>query len=206
MWFGILTPGAHPSRPSATPEATVLCWTPGDRRRIDGPFAAVHGGLRVLRRQFHDERLEAAAPRCFVCRMEILVPDVEELGPITELADDGPPVGSPERSATPRPLPPARALLAHVHLAALEGPDDPPLDEEVLLTVAGTPLALLVPLDCVPHTLALMDRVELPEPARCLGCGTVLPGGSAQRAAEEARHARRLRPRRRRGGHGPRVA
>lgn len=89
MWFAILTPGAHPSRRKPTAEATVFAWTPDGRHRIDGPFPAIHGGLRVVRRQFHDQRLTPSPPRCFVCLEPCPVPDPGELEEPQELEDVG---------------------------------------------------------------------------------------------------------------------
>jgi len=197
MWFGILTPGAHPSRRIAIPEATVLCWTPQDRRKIDGPFLAVHGGLRVLRRMFYDQGLASCAPRCFVCLRACPVPDADELRAVEDIAEP-PPFASVARSAPP----PATAVLAFVHLGDLDSPADPPLDEEALIVVPGGPLAVLTALDRVADTLALMEGASPDEPSpSCSRCGTVLPGSDAQRTAREARSSRR-RPR----GHGRRAA
>ena len=198
MWFGILTPGAHPSRPTATREATVLCWTPQDRRKIDGPFAVVHGGLRVLRRIFYDQGLASCAPRCFVCLRACPVPDADDLRAGQDVAE-APAFAS---AVSPAP-PPARAALAFVHLADLDGPADPPLDEEALVVVPGAPLAVLTALDRVADTLALLERAAPGEPPpSCSRCGTMLPGSDAQRRAWEARRSRR-RPQR---GHGRRAA
>lgn len=198
MWFGILTPDAHASRPTATPEATVLCWTPEDRRRIDGPFAMVHGGLRVARRLFDDEGLASCAPRCFVCREPCAVPAVERPG-VREGMLEVPSFSAHGAS------PPARAFLAWAHLADRDGPADTPLDEEAVLVVPHLPLAVRVPLTCVPAALGPMARaVADAPPPTCVGCGLTLPGSDAQRAAHEARAARR--PPARRRSHGRRAA
>ena len=197
MWFGILTPGAHPSRSIATREATVLCWTPQDRRKIDGPFPAVHGGLRVLRRLFHDEGIAPCAPRCFVCLRACPVPDADELRAVEEVAE------APAFASAGSPAPsPGRATLAFVHLADLDGPADPPLDEEALVVVPGGSLAVLTALDRVADTLALLGGAPPDEPSpSCSRCGTVLPGSDPQRTAWEARRSRR-----RTRGHGRRAA
>lgn len=198
MWFGILTPGAHPSRRTATTEATVFCWSRDDRRRIDGPFAMVHGGLRVTRRLFHDQGLADCPPRCFVCREPCVVPRVDDLRVRADILEA--PSFSPEGAS-----PPDGAFLAWAHLADLEGPLDTPLDEETVLVVPHLPLAVRVPLECVPVALGFMARtVADAPPARCEGCGLRLPGSDAQRATHEARAARR--PAARCRSHGRRAA
>jgi len=178
MWLAILTPGAHPSRLKPTPEATVFAWTPDDRRRIDGPFAAVHGGLRVTRRLPCPVPDLPASPG---------LRDVEELvAPVTAA----------------RPPAPGSALLALVRLDPLDGPGDRPLDEEVLVVLPGRPLALLTPLERVPDTLSLLAAADTAEPLpACSGCGTVLPGSDAQRAEHERTAGRPAPLRRRRGSH-----
>ena len=87
MWLGILTPGAHPSRPISIAEATVFAWTPEGRHRIDGPFAMVHGGLRTLRRTFHGQGLVACPPRCFVCLEPCPMPDTDEVRAFDGMTD-----------------------------------------------------------------------------------------------------------------------
>lgn len=187
MWFAILTPGAHPSRPDAGSEATVFAWTPDDRRNISGPFAAVHGGLRVTRRLFHDAGLEARPPRCFLCLRGAPLPDVDELRGEVE-----PPPEPSEPRAVPPASAPARALLAWVHLADLDGPDDTPLDEEALVVVRGTTLAVFTELDCVPRMLELMGQaVGDAPPPRCTRCDAVLPGSQGQRALDDLQRTRR---------------
>lgn len=187
MWFAILTPGAHPSCPDAGSEATIFAWTPEDRRSVQGPFAAVHGGLRVTRRKFHDEGLEARPPRCFLCLRGARLPDVDALRREVE----PPPQPSGSRAA-PRAIAPARALLAWVHLADLHGPDETPLDEEALVVVPGTTLALFTELDCIPRTLELVGQaVGDAPPPRCTRCDAVLPGSKGQRALDELQRARR---------------
>ncbi len=194
MWFGILTPGAHPSRRKPTAEATVFAWTPADRRRIDGPLAVVHGGLRVVRRQFYEEGLAANPPRCFVCLDLCPVPDVEALDGPQELDDprgtdasggerdpgdatgglDPADVEDPDRNpwagGRTRPARPEElgttdpALLAYVHLADLSGPADTPLDEEALILFPEVRLAFATPLDAVPTALAFVASSEFAPP------------------------------------------
>jgi hypothetical protein len=148
MWFGILTPGAHPSRPVPTvDDATVFCWTPRERVRIDGPAFALHGGLRTLRRS-HQETAAGLLPRCFACREPCRVPDADALR-----ADEDVPTyaGRPGDPGVPRDeyeaiaaladamdrgaSAPRRAVLAFAHLEDLAGAEDPPLDEEALVVV-----------------------------------------------------------------------
>ena len=206
MWFGLLTPGAHPARPAPTPEATVMCWTPRDRRKIDGPFAAAHGGMRVLRRQFHDQGLTPSAPRCFVCRQEWELPDpaLRAVLPFEAPApEDLEPAGGDEAMAGPR----RTALLACVHLDPLAGAAETSLHEEVLVAVPGTPLALYLPLARVPELLDMLLHVVPDDPPPCCDrCGAVLPGGKEQRRVDEALHARAAAARRPRRGHGRRAA
>ncbi len=203
MWFAILTPGSHPSRPVPTQESTVLCWTARDRRRIAGPASAVHGGLRVMRRGLHVEGMRAASPRCFVCRAPCAVPDPDEIRSAPDNFGDlaGATVDAVSSGA-------ARdtAMLAFVHLEPLRGHEDPPLDEEALLVMPDHGLAVRVPLALVPGAVELLEPVvaDAPFPV-CPGCGTVLPGSAEQRDAVEARadlrrRARRARPDRRAGG------
>lgn len=229
MWFGILTPGAHPSRRKPTAEATVFAWTPSDRRKIDGPFAVIHGGLRVVRRQFSEQGLEASRPRCFVCLEPCPVPDIEaldepeDLGPSTEDRDPGgskhgdgePWAGGRGRPARPEELGATDpALLAFVHLADLTGPADTPLDEEVLILLPEVRVVFATPLDAVPTALALFASSTLaPEPSVCEACGCSLPGDVRIRDAYEAREGLVPRPgalargrARRGGGHGRRRA
>jgi len=202
MWFAILTPGSHPSRPVPTHESTVLCWTVRDRRRIDGPAAAVHGGLRVLRAGFHVDGTSAAPPRCFVCRLPCAVPDPDE---IRSAPDDLGDLAGPTVDALSSCAARDTAMLAYVHLDPLRGCEDPPLDEEALLVMPDHRLAMLLALDLVPGVLELLAPVvaDTPLPV-CPGCGTVLPGSAEQRDAVEAREglrrrARRARPDRRAG-------
>ena len=231
MWFGILTPGAHPSRRKPTAEATVFAWTPSDRRRIDGPLAVVHGGLRVVRRQFYEDGLAASPPRCFVCLEPCVVPDVEaldepqELGPPADeddrdreepgRPDREPWTGGRDRPARPEELGAAdAAVLALVHLGDLSGPVDTPLDEEALILFPEIRTAFSTPLEAVPTALALFASSALaPEPSVCEACGCSLPGDVRVRDGYEAREGlvpragprARARPRRG-GGHGRRRA
>lgn len=218
MWFGILTPGAHPSRPQPTAEATVFAWTPSDRRRIEGPLPVIHGGLRVVRRQFYESGLTSSPPRCFVCLEPCPVPDVDALevpdepeDPFDtggELAPDDQPDGaggeelgeSPWTGGRTRPARPEElgtadpALLAYVHLADLTGPEDTPLDEEALILFPEVRLAFATPLDAVPTALAFVASSEVgPAPSVCDGCGCSLPGDVRTRDAYEAREG--LEPR-----------
>lgn len=206
MWFGILTPGAHPSRPTLTlDESTVLCWTPRDRRKIDGPAWAVQGGLRVTRRLLHDAGLPPAAPRCFVCRAPCDVPDAEEARARPSV------LRLPPGSAPPPLDPDARepALLAFVHLADLRpGQEDPAtLEEEALVVLPGQDFTLMVALALLPESLGALRTLtaEDPHPA-CGRCGTVLPGSAQQRKRSEAREATGQRRRRDRSTHGRRAA
>lgn len=205
MWFGILTPGAHPSRPVLTlDESTVFCWTARDRRRIDGPAWAVQGGLRVTRRLLHDAGLPSAPPRCFVCRAPCPVPDAAEArarpGVLRLPSGLAPP---PLDAGTREP-----ALLALVHLADLEGPEDPAtLEEEALVVLPGQDFTLMVALALLPESLGALRTLtaEDPPPA-CSRCGNHLPGSAQQRERSEAREATRQRPRRHRSAHGRRAA
>lgn len=195
MWLGILTPGAHPSRPMSIAEATVFAWTPEGRHRIDGPFAMVHGGLRTLRRTFHGQGLVACPPRCFVCLEPCPVPDTDEVRAFDGMTDSS----GAAPGGLPTPRDPAAAVLAFVHLADLDGPGETPLDEEVIVVLAGAPLAVLVPLECVPRMILLLAVAtgDGSAPA-CTDCGLALPGSDAQRAANEAgATARRPAPSRR---------
>ncbi|MBA2348638.1 MAG: hypothetical protein H0V81_10125 [Solirubrobacterales bacterium] len=230
MWFGILTPGAHPSRRKPTAEATVFAWTPDGRHRIDGPLAAVHGGLRVVRRQFYEEGLAASPPRCFVCLEPCPVPDLEALDEPREPEDPdgdhpdategaGPDgglwVGGRSRPARPEELDATgAALFANVHLAGLDGPAETPLDEEALILFPELSLAFATPLDAVPTALAFVASSELaPPPSVCDACGCSLPGDVRIRDAYEAREGLEPRAgkisrtrRQRGGGHGRRRA
>lgn len=169
MWFAILTPGSHPSRPVPTHESTVFCWTVRDRRRIDGPAAAVHGGLRVLRRRLHLDGTPAAPPRCFACRAPCAVPDSDQIrgapDDFGDLADAAPSCAARDT-----------AMLAYVHLQPLHGAEDPPLDEETLLVMPDHRFAVRVPLALVPGALELLEPVvtDAPLPV-CPGCDTILP-------------------------------
>ena len=187
MWFGILTPGAHPSRRHPTRESTVLCWTAPDRRRIEGPAWAVQGGMRVMRRLLR----EACA-----------VPDAEQ-------ALARPTARLPEGSAPP-PLDPAArhpAMLAFVHLAELEGGDDPSLEEDALVVVPGQSFAMAMALAVVPEALGALAMLTADDPPpACGACGTLLPGGADQRARAESRAALRARRRREHRPHGRRAA
>lgn len=204
MWFAILTPGSHPSRPVPTQdESTVMGWTARDRRRIDGPAAVVHGGLRVLRAGLHVDGTRAAPPRCFVCRAPCAVPDPDEIRSAPESLGD--PAAAPS-DTVPFPAPCDTAMLAFVHLEPLHGSEDPPLDEEALLVMPDHRLAMPLPLELVPGALELLaPLVAHAPPPVCSECGTVLPGSAEQRDAVEAREglrrrARRARPDRRAGG------
>lgn len=202
MWFGILTPGAHPSRRHPTRESTVLCWTAPDRRRIEGPAWAVQGGMRVMRRLLREEGLASAPPRCFVCREPCAVPDAEQ-------ALARPTARLPEGSAPP-PLDPAArhpAMLAFVHLAELEGSDDPSLEEDALVVVPGQSFAMAMALAFVPEALGALAMLTADDPPpACGACGTLLPGGADQRARAESRAAPRARRRREHRPHGRRAA
>jgi hypothetical protein len=194
MWFGILTPGAHPSRRRPTrDDATVLGWTAADRRRIDGPAAELHGGLRVVRRLLHANGLDPAPPRCFVCLEPCGVPDAEaeRARPDVLRTPPGTHLPSPETGAN------LRAVLAFVHLADLAGDEDPSLEEEALIALPQQVFSLLVPLAVLPGAIGLLPKVLAGEPPpRCLRCGTLLPGGVDQRNRVEARTARREAERR----------
>lgn len=207
MWFGILTPGAHPSRRTPTDTATVFAWTPDDRRRIDGPLAVVHGGLRVVRRSFFDEGLVACPPRCFVCLAPCAVPDPAVVGEPEPSEPEDENGAIPRGEALPGVVDVNDAFLAYVWLDELTGPQDTPLDEEVLVALPEVELALLVPLERVPETLALVYAagIALPRP-RCTDCGSLLPGDKRTRDMFEAREARRAPVASRRGGHRRRAA
>ena len=211
MWFGILTPGAHPSRPVPTvDDATVFCWTPRERVRIDGPAFALHGGLRTLRRS-HQEIAAGLLPRCFACREPCRVPDADALR-----ADEDVPTyaGRPGDPGVPRDeyeaiaaladamdrgaSAPRRAVLAFAHLEDLAGAEDPPLDEEALVVIPDRRVALFVPLFGVPELLALAARVPQTGPPgpECERCGRLLPGSVHESEAPVT--ARSFRGRRRR--------
>lgn len=100
------------------------------------------------------------------------------------------------------PRPPATAVLAWVQLTDLDGPGDPPLDEEAVVILPGSTLAVLTPLERVPDTLGLLAQADRggPPPA-CARCGTVLPGSDRQRAADQVGGTRRARR-----SHGRRAA
>ncbi len=205
MWFGVLTPGAHPSRPTATDESTVFCWTAGDRRKIDGPFRAVHGGLRVTRRALHDAGLEPAPPRCFVCLEPVGVRDPDVLRTEAMRLPEG--CGPPPLSVTAG----APATLALVHLHPLAGDEDPSPEEEALVVLPQAVFRLVVPLGMLPEALGVVATVAADEPPpACARCGTILPGSAEQRRRVEARleprAVRRERARRERRGHGRRAA
>ncbi|MDQ3631670.1 MAG: hypothetical protein M3417_10470 [Actinomycetota bacterium] len=121
------------------------------------------------------------------------MPDAEELRASSDIAEAPAPAAAPGRRPT------ATALLVWVHLTDLDGPGDPSLDEEALILVPGSTLAVLTALERVPETLALLVRGDRdgPPPA-CSRCGTVLPGSDAQRAAQTrgARSRRRSHDRR----------
>ncbi|UTI65537.1 hypothetical protein NBH00_04810 [Paraconexibacter antarcticus] len=211
MWFGILTPGAHPSRPVPTvDDATVFCWTPRERARIDGPAFAVHGGLRTLRRS-HQEAAAGLPPRCFACREPCLVPDADALradGAVPTYAGrPGDPGGPREEheaiaalaDAMDRgPAAPRRAVLAFVHLEDLAGTADPPVDEEALVVIPERRVALFVPLFAVPELLTLAARVPPTGPPgpECERCGRLLPGSVHESEAPVRARSSRRRGRR----------
>ncbi len=205
MWFGLLTPGAHPSRAVPSDEATVFRWTQADRGRIDGPFDAVQGGLRVTRRLLHEAGIPHAPPRCFVCRTALVVPDAEALREdprVLRLPPDRWPPPLPAASADP-------ACFALVHLRDLVGAEDPRLDEEEALVVLPRPLhfRLVVPFLALPEALGVVRSVAATEaPPRCPTCATVLPGSAEQRTRAEGGAAVRPLRRAQRRSHRRRAA
>ncbi|WP_354701000.1 hypothetical protein DSM112329_01297 [Paraconexibacter sp. AEG42_29] len=214
MWFGILTPGAHASRPTPTvDEVTIYAWTRDGRARIDGPAYALHGGLRVLRRQFHEqEGGRSSPPRCFVCREPIPVPAPAEAR--ADAIDTGPGQAPPSLDEIDDAAHSAAAALAGgtaslvlVHLDDLpaDGTDPSPLEEEALVVLPGQPAALLVPLLALPPVLEIAEAaLQADAPVPCERCGTVLPAGSRERDAANRQDrraaARRSRSPARRGG------
>lgn len=200
MWLGILTPGAHPSRPEPVAEATVFGWSARDRRRFDGPLDPVHGGVRVMRRQFHLTGVAPAPPRCFACRRPVPLPDLAA-------ATAKRPVPALHGLDDAFPAAPGRATFALVHVGALRGREDPPLDEPAVLAAPGAPFALPLPLASLPHALRVLElalRDQPPPP--CAGCGVELPGSAEQRDALPLTGARPGLNRRRRRSAGRRAA
>ena len=208
MWLGVLTPGAHPSRPHPTDEATLIAWTAEARARIDGPALGVHEGLRMLRDRHRLEGEAAHGPRCFVCRTPIAVPDAAELRAdpdVPGLPDpdeddlgwDHDDANGEEALLGPWAVQDAsagvgegeeveRATFLLVHLDPAQ--DGRGHEEEALVCVVGTPLCLLVPLEAVGLLLPAFEAVAWDVPApRCDGCGQVLPGGADQRSRAERR-------------------
>lgn len=135
----------------------MFCWSRDDRRRIDGPFEMVHGGLRVTRRLFHEQGLASCPPRCFVCREPCAVPPVED----SRMRDDV--LEAPPFSAAGA-VSPTRPFLAWAHLEDLDGPADTALGEATVLVVPNLPLAVRVPLECVPVALGVLAQTVADAP------------------------------------------
>ncbi|PTL54785.1 hypothetical protein [Paraconexibacter algicola] len=187
MWFAILTPGTHECRPIAEPGvATLYCWNDIARIRIDGPAHDVASGLRMLRASLRRRGQAGHDPRCFVCGCPYPVPDPDGV-----LREAGPPdpegLAMPADAADHQPPEHGPATLLLVHLA-----DDvhDVRDEEALVVLAGTSVAMLVPLDALDHVGPLLSQTAATlEPARCEACDAVAPGGA--RAGGPGRAERR---------------
>jgi hypothetical protein len=187
MWIGLLTAGAHPSRPAAVEHlATLFAWGPQTRARVDGPQGGIPDGIRALRRSARDDIGTLCRPRCFSCRRPYPLPDAGEIRAqqdIVDLADgldaDDPDVAGPDdEGAGPRPAraPRTKAVFALVHVEdhAPEGDEG-----EALVLVPSTMLALLAPFDAVGLFADLIGKAfgDVPLPG-CDGCGEPVPGGT----------------------------
>jgi hypothetical protein len=211
MWFGILTPGRHDCRPTATPEATLYCWNDIARMRVDGPAADLASGLRMLRGTMRRRGQAPHEPRCFVCGTPYDIPD-----PALARADaqdwepghDGAPVGDGE--APPADVEPG-GTAAMFALAHLEDGIDDVRDEEALLVIPAARLAMLVPVDAVSRLLDILARApECVAPHRCACCDAIAPAGArvvnGQSRAERRATSRARRKADRGGGSHRRAA
>lgn len=218
MWIGLLTAGSHPSRATGDDDAvTLFAWGRTERLRIDGPAAGVVSGLRSVRRQAPEALGRAYDPRCFACRepYPLPFPDViraradagdlgadgnEETAAAPDLLADGP---SPHHrrwraEASNGGARNAAFLLVHVDDGAPIG-----VEGEVLVVVAGTNKALLVPFDTMARVAdgASAACADAPLPL-CCRCGCPVPGGviGSQAPAAGGNRASRRRDARRSAG------
>lgn len=202
MWIGILTPGAHESRPVAEPGvATLFCWNDIARIRVDGPADDLEGGLRMLRATVVGRGQVPHDPRCFACGCPYSIPDPEDARARAVDRSDLPDDPRDARDAVPPRPEDAPPLFALVHVD-----DEPGDDEEALVVVPSVLFAVLVPLEAVSRLLELLP-VALADapPTRCESCAALAPAGvrataarprSCATATPRPRGARRARRRR----------
>lgn len=193
MWIGILTPGAHPSRPVATVgDVTLYAWTARARMRIDGPAAAVDAGVRALREQAAAAGDRTTPPRCFVCREPCAVPDGAAARADAIDADPGADTDLPpleiRRAAALEAAAQVRggeATLVFVEVADVTPAGDPGA-EEALVVLPAHHAALLVPLAALPSVLPVAEALAGDaDPLTCARCGVVLPAGRSERDAAD---------------------
>jgi hypothetical protein len=215
MWIGLLTAGAHPSRAAGDNEAvTLLAWGRKERLRIDGPPAAVVGGLRSVRRHAPAALGVAHDPRCFACREPYPLPFADVIRARADAGDLGadddadPVVGAwnerePDTVVQRRDTDGRNAVFLLVHVD-----DDAPAGDEgeALVVVAGTNTALLVPFDAMARMVDGISAACAEDPVpRCCRCGCPVPGGAigahapaaGPNRAQRRREARRVAGRRR---------
>jgi len=202
MWIGILTPGEHPARraPAMDGFATISCWNDIARMRVDGPYATLPDGLRMLRATMLERGQSSEEPRCFACGCPYDVPDAAEArgrAQDWEPPDDLPEVHHDERYRDGIPDTPGPARYVLVHLE--DEPGDYALgEEEVLVVVPSVWWAMLVPLDALDRMLTIVTlALDGAEPERCPSCELPAPGDGRSADGERSRPASRGAARRR---------